>query len=301
MEFKDYYATLGVDKTRDRRRHQEGVPPARAQVPPGRQQGAGCGRTHVGDQRGEHRPVRSREARRLRRARSSRAGPGLPSAARLGRGLRVLRRRVRGGRGRVQRLLRQPVRPRGARATRRRCRVDARRRPPREGRDRPGRRVSRGNAVGHAALGPPRRGRPRRHRGAHARRDDSAGRARGPAHPAARPGRAGLRRRRGGRSLSRDRIPARRSLHGRRPRRHAARARRAVGSRARRLDRSGDAVGPGRSDRAGELAQRPSAAAARSRHSRAIRRATCTSSSTSCCRPPTPRPRASSTGRWNAR
>ena len=147
----------GRRQDRDRRRHQEGVPPARAEVPPGRQQGAGCGRTHVGDQRGEHRPVRSGEARRLRRARTSAAGPGLPSAARLGRGLRVLRRRVRAGRGRVQRLLRQSVRPRGARAPRRRCRVDARRRPSRQGRDRPGRRVSRGHAGGDAALGAPRR------------------------------------------------------------------------------------------------------------------------------------------------
>ena len=81
-------------------------------------------------------------------------------------------------------------------------------------------------------------------------------------------GAPGARGRAGGRPVPRNRVPSGRPLPGRRPRCHAARAYRALGGGARRDDRSDDTVGPGGGRRAAELPQRPQAAAARARHSR---------------------------------
>ena len=70
MEFKDYYATLGVPKTASERRNQARVSQAGAQVPPRPQSGRQGRRGEVqGGQRGQRGPGRSREAEEVRRAR----------------------------------------------------------------------------------------------------------------------------------------------------------------------------------------------------------------------------------------
>ena len=95
MEFKDYYATLGVAEDRDRQGDQAGVPEAGAQAPSRRQPGRQGGRGEVqGDQRGLRGARRSREAQEVRRARrqlaavrtGAAAGPGLPGGAPFGGG-----------------------------------------------------------------------------------------------------------------------------------------------------------------------------------------------------------------------
>ena len=72
-------------QTGQRRRYQEGLPAAGAQVPPRCQQGAGCRRAHVRDQRGQHGAVRSGTARGLRPAGRCQPVPAgrVPSAAGL--------------------------------------------------------------------------------------------------------------------------------------------------------------------------------------------------------------------------
>ena len=87
MEFKDYYATLGVAEDGDREGNQAGVPQAGAQAPSRRQPGRQGRRGEVqGDQRGLRGPRRLRQAQEVRRARRQLAG------------VRAGRRR-RGGRG----------------------------------------------------------------------------------------------------------------------------------------------------------------------------------------------------------
>ena len=69
MEFKDYYATLGVPKSGHRQGNQAGVPEARPEAPPRREPRRQGGRGEVqGDQRGERGARRSREAEEIRRA-----------------------------------------------------------------------------------------------------------------------------------------------------------------------------------------------------------------------------------------
>ena len=94
MKYKDYYETLGVPRDGDAGRDQAGLPQARPQVPPRRQQGGRRRGALQGDQRGQRGPEGSREARRLRPdGQQLEGGPGVPAAAELGRGLRVPRRR----------------------------------------------------------------------------------------------------------------------------------------------------------------------------------------------------------------
>ncbi len=83
--FRDYYEVLGVSRTRQRGRDQEGLSAARPQAPPGRQPGRQDGRrTLQGAERGQRRPVRPGEARTLRPAgRELEGGDGLHAAAGL--------------------------------------------------------------------------------------------------------------------------------------------------------------------------------------------------------------------------
>ena len=81
MEFKDYYATLGVNQELHREGDQAGLPEARAQASPGREPGRqGGGVALQGDQRGLRGPRRSGQAQEIRRARRElarlRAGGG---------------------------------------------------------------------------------------------------------------------------------------------------------------------------------------------------------------------------------
>ena len=83
----------GRPSHREPGRDQARLPQAGAQVPPGRQQGKGRRGEVQGAAGGERGPQGPGEARRLRPARRRlAAGPGLPSAARLGQGLRALAR-----------------------------------------------------------------------------------------------------------------------------------------------------------------------------------------------------------------
>ncbi len=163
---------------RERRADQEGLPRAGAQVPPRRQQGAGCCGPDERGQRGERGAVRPRTPRRLRRLGQRPApGRGIHAAARLGCRLRVLRPRRPGGHGRrrLQRLLRRAVRTHGRRRTRRsparwRRPCDARPGPPREDRARHRGRLPRRDAPGLAAQSAARRPGPGRAGRAHAGR-----------------------------------------------------------------------------------------------------------------------------------
>ena len=95
MKYKDYYETLGVPRAATAGRHQEGLPQARPQVPPGREQGAPTPRSVQGDQRSQRGAEGSGEARRLRPDGQQLEGrPGVPAAAELGCRLRVPQRRA---------------------------------------------------------------------------------------------------------------------------------------------------------------------------------------------------------------
>ena len=125
MEYKDYYATLGVPKTRDAGRDQEGLPQAGPRAPSRYEQGPRCREALQGGERGAGRPDRSGEAEAVRRARRELAGvPAgrlrLRWSDRLGRlrrrpGWHALDLPIRAARGdgRLQRLLPGLLRRRG--------------------------------------------------------------------------------------------------------------------------------------------------------------------------------------------
>ena len=103
----------GAAPHRDPGRGQARLPEARAQVPPGRQQGAGCRDPVQGTGRGVRGAERSGEAGGLRPAgRRLESRPGLSAATGLERRIRVLRRRTGGSGRRFQRFLRDAVRAR---------------------------------------------------------------------------------------------------------------------------------------------------------------------------------------------
>ena len=224
---------------RVRRRDQEGFPAARAQVPPGRLQGARRRGAHEGGQRGQRGALRRRAPRGLRpvaRAWRTRR-TGFRAAAGLGRGLRVLRARLPGRRERrLQRLLRRAVRPHGWRGGR--TRRGLRRAPPRGPGTRPG--PSRQDPARHRGRvrrrpppAEPARARARpagtgRAEDPHARRADPQGRARRPVDPPRGPGHAGARRRAARRPVPRGALRAAPALRGARsrPRAWSCRSRR---------------------------------------------------------------------------
>ena len=74
MDYKDYYAILGVPKTATPGRDQEGLSQARPRAPSGHEQGARRREALQGGERGAGRPDRSGEAEAVRRARRQLAG-----------------------------------------------------------------------------------------------------------------------------------------------------------------------------------------------------------------------------------
>ena len=110
MEYKDYYAVLGVPRTATPGRHQEGLPQARPPAPPGREARRHGGRAPLqGDQRGQRGPRRPRQAQAVRPARRELGGVSrrAPGGGRRRGGRRPVRRASAAGRRR-QRPLRVP-------------------------------------------------------------------------------------------------------------------------------------------------------------------------------------------------
>ena len=98
LQYKDYYAILGVPRTASDAEHQEGVSQTGARIPSRCRQGQKEGRGEIqGDQRGLRSPERSGEAQALRRTgRELEIRRGVSSAAGLGT-IRRGRRTHRGG------------------------------------------------------------------------------------------------------------------------------------------------------------------------------------------------------------
>ena len=257
MEYKDYYKILGVERGATQDEIKRAYRKLARTFHPDVNKEAGAEAQVQGRGRGLRGPEGPGEARRLRRARRQlEAGPGVPPAAQLGRRLRVLRRRLYAGADASQfsDFFEQMFGGmRGARGGGRLggggfgpTRVPrARPGPSRQDRDRSARRLLGRQARDHPAHARGRRAGPRRRQGPHAQRDDPQGRARGPAHPPRRTGRAGHGQGAGRRPLSRGALCARSALPRRRQGHHRRSAGRAVGGGARRLHQGADARRPG--------------------------------------------------------
>jgi hypothetical protein len=253
MEFKDYYKILGVAKTATADEIKKAFRKLARKYHPdvSKEPDAQARMAELNEAQAVLSDPEKRD--RLRRAGQPASRPArLPSAAQLGRRLRVLRRRrwCRPGRG-LQRLLRAALWPRPSRRRRRRqspsprAAAGARHRPPRQDRAGPARCVPGCRAQHQPARRKARRVRPCGDRGPHAQRQDPQGCDRRPADPPGRPGGPRPRGRPGWRPVPRSVFQARRPLPRAGPRRHGQPAAGALGSGAGRADRGAHAHAAG--------------------------------------------------------
>ena len=282
MKYKDYYETLGVPRAATPGRDQEGLPQARPQVPPRRQQGGRRRGALQGDQRGQRGPEGPGEARRLRPdgQQLERAGQEFQPPPDWDAGFEFRgggdERRLRPALGGADfdpatsssRCSAAAPRRRAGRA-RRGTAPAARTTTPRSLIDLED--AYRG-AERSISLRAPVRDAPTagsRCRSARSTSTSRRGIRAGPAPAPGRPGRPGRRRRAGRRPVPRDRVQPASALSRRRPRRLRRPAARAVGGGARRDRRRADARGHGAADGPAGLGRGPQAAPQGPRHCRA--------------------------------